>query len=981
MASTPHKQLRDYLERYRTNSTEWNLTGFGGDDKGKYFVPAKDYERFLQIVHDTIFGKPSHACSLLERHLTCGPILIDLDFKYSAGAHLQRRFTAAQIRDFVVSYASALYRFMDLSSLGGKKLRFFVMLKPGPEADKNASKHKDGVHIVCPDLTLDPKIQYTLRGIMLNKGCVQAAFDDTGFVNPEQDVFDVSVINRNNWFLYGATKPDKNWYKVETIYEVPTTLEVLNMGEEARFSTIEESMDEEDPDDYETFELMKLLSIRIGHEQPHSLKVDEDRKFEWESYYEKWSSGKVGGQATRNQISTPTQDHGEGAEPAQLSLDNQANEQPVFEEPVVGYTSDDIQQASDLLEKCLNPIKRAKDYGSWIDLGLCLFNIDPEEKMMNRWATFSRRVDGYEATPTETYAKVWRGFQNTTASRKIRMGTLHFWAMEDNNHKYKEITEKTCVGWILGNVDATHVKVATLMKLLYQYEFRCTMTGRKMLDYFQYTGNYWKKLKSPNELRARLANRIVYMYLLAAREVTRLEMVARGDGEKLNVDAEVTTKTTALREKGKNINKTVTCLEGAPFKNHVMTECNEKFYDETFTDNLNQRKDIFACGNCVVELRHYASSDVKAGDVPHVYVRKGRPDDYISFAMGKEKDIDPITLDYDPKTGLLLPFDPTTPEQMLLSDFFSKIFPDEDLRHYVLTLLSACLEGENREQKFYIMTGGGGNGKSVLINLMRFVFGEYQTSLNTAALTRRRPESGAANPDIIGLQAKRFIYMQEPDEGEKLNTARIKQFTGNDIVEARGLFADQEKFKIMGRIFFSTNDLPPVNSMDGGTWRRIEVLPFKAAFKPKGHPEIDPANNVYEMDINLEDKFKQNPVRAAFLRLLLHHWETVYLKDGLSYPPECVLEAINRYKSDNDSFVAFAKDTLVKEHGAEASLSDIVVNYKRWNNAQPPGRKILKKQELVERLLKMYKSSDGGKTYRDIRVAMEGEDISGNYVE
>jgi P4 family phage/plasmid primase-like protien len=979
MPPPPQKQLRDYLERYRAAGADWNLTGLGGDDKGKYLVPAKDYEKFLQVVHDTIFGSPSFACSLLERHLTCGPILIDLDFKYSAGAHLQRRFTAEQLQQFVIQYAAALYRFMDLSSLNGKPLRFFVMLKPGPEADKNASKHKDGVHIVCPDLTLDPKMQYTLRGYMLQKGCVQGVFDDTGFVNPEQDVFDISVINRNNWFLYGATKPDKNWYKVETIYELPTDLNVLNMGEEGRLTAIREALEEEDLSNYDTWDLMKLLSIRIGHEVVDSLKVDDDRKVEWESLYAKWSGGKnqqIGG----NQITTPVLE-GEGgtAEPPPLSLENQANE-PVFEEPVVGYTGEDIQQASELLEKCLNPTKRAKDYGSWIDLGLCLFNINPEEKMMLRWATFSRRVDGYEATSTETYAKVWRGFQNSTASRKIRMGTLHFWAMEDNNHKYKEITEKTCVGWILGNVDATHVKVATLMKLLYQYEFRCTMTGRKMLDYFQYTGNYWKKLKSPNELRARLANRIVYMYLLAAREVTRLEMVGLGDGEKLNVEAEVKEKTTALHEKGKNINKTVTCLEGAPFKNHVMTECNEKFYDETFTDNLNQRKDIFACGNCVVELRHYTSSDVKAGDIPHVYIRKGRPDDYISFAMGKEKDVDPIVLDYNTKTGLLMPFDPNTPEQKLLADFFEKIFPNDELRHYVLTLLSACLEGENREQKFYIMTGGGGNGKSVLINLMRFVFGEYQTSLNTAALTRRRPESGAANPDIIGLQAKRFIYMQEPDEGEKLNTARIKQFTGNDIVEARGLFADQEKFKIMGRIFFSTNDLPPVNSMDGGTWRRIEVLPFVSAFKPKGHPEIDPDNNIYEMDINLEDKFKQNPVRAAFLRLLLHYWETVYLKDGLAYPPECVLEAINRYKADNDSFVAFAKDTLIKDLGADAALSDIVVRYKAWVSAQPPGRKILKKQELVERLMKTYKSNDGGKTYRDVRVAMDGEDISGNYV-
>jgi putative DNA primase/helicase len=347
--------------------------------------------------------------------------------------------------------------------------------------------------------------------------------------------------------------------------------------------------------------------------------------------------------------------------------------------------------------------------------------------------------------------------------------------------------------------------------------------------------------------------------------------------------------------------------------------------------------------------------------------------------MGRENELDAITLDYDIKTGKMDPFDPNTPEQLELAKFFKLVFPRDDLREYVLTLLAACLEGENKEQKFYILRGGGSNGKSKLLNLMSFVFGEYQTSLNTAALTRKRPESGAANPDIITLKSKRFIFMQEPDEGEKLNTARIKQFTGGDIVEARALFGDQEKFKIMGRIFFSTNDLPPVNSMDGGTWRRMEVLPFESTFKPHGHPEIDPSKHVYEQDTNLDDKFKQTSMRIAFLRLLLHYWETRYLVSGLSMPPDCVMEAVNKFKAENDSFVAFANETFIKEAGASSSLTDIMPRYKMWMSLQP-GRKILKKPEIIERLAKMFKSADGGVTYKDVRIACEGEDISGNFI-
>jgi P4 family phage/plasmid primase-like protien len=434
-----------------------------------------------------------------------------------------------------------------------------------------------------------------------------------------------------------------------------------------------------------------------------------------------------------------------------------------------------------------------------------------------------------------------------------------------------------------------------------------------------------------------------------------------------------------MREKQKTLTKTQAQLESTPFLENVLKACFHKFYNDNFTDLLNQHKDLFACGNCVVELRHYDSAEVRFAEKPSVFVRKGRPDDYISFVMGKDNEMEPIIMDYDSKTGRLYPFDPHPAEQQELADFFAKVFPDPELREWVLTLLAACLEGENKEQSFYILTGSGGNGKSKLLNLMSCVFGEYQTSLNTAALTKKRPESGAANPDIITLKSKRFIYMQEPDEGEKLNTARIKQFTGGDNVEARGLYADQERFKIMGRIFFSTNDLPPVQSMDGGTWRRMKVIPFNASFKPKGHHEINPAKHIYEQDPNIDDKFKQNNMRAAFLRLLLHYWETRYLVSGLSLPPECVMEAVNRFKADNDSFVSFANESLIREPDAIATLSELMAKYKHWYSTQT-GRKQLKKHEIIERMSKMATVQDSGRSFSGVRIVLEGEDISGNFI-
>ena len=210
---------------------------------------------------------------------------------------------------------------------------------------------------------------------------------------------------------------------------------------------------------------------------------------------------------------------------------------------------------------------------------------------------------------------------------------------------------------------------------------------------------------------------------------------------------------------------------------------------------------------------------------PHVVFRPGLADDGISFQMGRmEPDMDPIPY---------IEYKASDPDQVALMEFFSLIYPDPELREYVLMLLASCLEGQNSQQLFFVNQGGGSNGKSMIQNLMEFTFGDYQTSLQTTVLTRKRPESGAANPDMITTKCKRYIYMGEPDAGEKLNTSRMKQLSGEDRIEARGLFSDQEKFNMMGKLFLSCNDLPPISSMDNGTWRRIRVIPRKHIQRPR----------------------------------------------------------------------------------------------------------------------------------------------------
>ena len=944
---------------------------------GKFKIPDEEYDDFLTLTHDFIFSK-GRACSLLEKHKPQSPVLIDLDFRYTGGGPLRRRFTTEQIRQFVAAYADAVGRFFEPTD---DALQFFVMLKPAPEADGDT--HKDGVHIVCPSLTLAPDVQYAIRGFLLQTNVIERIFDSTGMTNPPQDCLDISVIQRNNWFLYGACKPNKAWYKVENVYSA--TIPADRSTDEAAPVIGPEDLDEHPAEDWTTLELVKLLSIRHGHDKTTSLAMRTEpasAETEWTQLLSRWGKGSnwakpkspglfaksapaVGGAGAPSSGPSFSLD-GDGGGPATISHEAPSTDMIQITGLSVrsGPTEKDIKLAYKLVRECLNPASRASSYHDWVRMGLLLHNIAPTKDSYDTWVEFSRRVPGFGGTSETVYTDKWRLLPTESSAlqrgvKPLTIATIHHYAQEDNYAHYRAIMDKAHTEFALLNCTGTHVSVAELIFGMYQHEFRCTPLKKgataASMDWYQYDDNTWRSLKSPMRIRERLSNDVRRKYIEAGRDVRTISLHSTDPSER-----------DRLEESIKKLNKLESQLQSSGFKDSVMKEVTEKFYDEEFLSTMNQDPTLVGFANGVLELRHMGTDGQ-----PHVLFRKGRPDDCISFQMGRgQPNLDPYPyVEYDPAAP--------APEHLEIMEFFSKIYPDPVLREYCLTLYAACLEGANREQKFYIMTGKGGNGKSKIVDLMTKTFGEYQETLATTALTRRRADAGSANPEMIVLKCKRFVSMMEPDEGEKINTALMKQLSGEDTLKARGLFQDQDQFVVMARIFMSCNELPPVSSMDGGTWRRLRVIPHVSTFVEPGRA-TDPAQNMYPRDPMLDSKIVR--WRPYFAGLLVWYFEHRYLRGLLVEPPQ-VTAASNKYKEENDAFAAFCQECIVREDGAELRVHDLLTAYKVWQRSSPK-MKELNKKDLVLRMNDVYgKPVDAaGRVYAGVRLAEEGEDVSGNVI-
>jgi P4 family phage/plasmid primase-like protien len=900
--------------------------------KGKFMINDEEYPHFLDLLHEYLFTQQRRPLNLVEQR-RCDlqtPILIDLDFKYPPERAIQRQFELPHIHNFIQEYVKNISYFYDLEDHGS--LRFFVTLRPAPYEDKKTANLnrsiKDGVHIQCPDLILNSEHQQVLRHRSLELGQLGTTFKNTGYINAENDIFDEAIVKKNGWFFYGESKPDIPAYHLVSVYVFdPTT----------------NSFHEEDPHEYSSRQLLELLSIRHNL-TINPMELDEKHFDEWKTRL----AHCVGKKSMSHEEREKDKDVGD-VPVINVKLSN------VYEQ----FELDRIELAKQLALECLSA-GRAISYQSWIEVGWCLHNIDPSPEMFQVWMEFSGKSPKASLNNIASLEREWnRGWGRNGSERNFTIRSLHRWAKMDNPKKYKRIMQSSFIHYVESEVDATHTHVARLMKRMYENNY-CAAADSKKVDWYEFTGVFWKKLAQGIELRNKMTTEVAQV-ISDARTKIRLRMGGLNEDER-----------SWEENRMKKMTKIEQSLYTSGFKDSVMKECVGLFYEEDFVHKLNANQYLIGFANGVIDLHAMRTKDDDSHEY-YVNFRPSEPNDFITFMAGRcvTKGCDPI--DY-------VEYDPTDKEQApihaQIDDFMAKVFPRPELREYMWRKLASCLEGANKEQTYETWIGVGGNGKSKLVDLMSMVLGDYATSLQSTAMTRKRPDAGAANPDIIAIRNKRFIFMAEPDDREPLNTSRMKQFTGEDDVEARGLFEDQTKFKITGKIFMLCNAFPAINTMDRGTWRRVRAVPFESKFVDPGVEEVDMKNNIYPRDNDLDKKLKK--WRTLFMSRLVHVYRTQYLYHGLGAVPAIVTQESNKYQESFDSVAKFvcARIREIAKGGYEADIKNLFRVYKNWYDGMGGGigRK-LSQTDLYKRLSDKYGEPLDKKTFKYIRLFEDDTDM------
>ena len=219
--------------------------------------------------------------------------------------------------------------------------------------------------------------------------------------------------------------------------------------------------------------------------------------------------------------------------------------------------------------------------------------------------------------------------------------------------------------------------------------------------------------------------------------------------------------------------------------------------------------------------------------------------------------------------------------------FLERIQPDPELRAFIQKWFGYCLSGDMREQAFVFFYGHGQNGKSVLVNVVAHVLGEYAMTAPRSAFTPRRSD-GPTN-DMAGFAGIRMVTSQETDHATPLSESLIKQVTGGDRIRARHLYREYFEFQPEFKVTMSGNHKPVIRGTDEGIWRRVRVVPFEQRIPDD------------EVDQELPAKLL---AEAEGILVWLVEGHALWRQEGLG-TPTAVAQATGTYRAEEDPLAPF----------------------------------------------------------------------------
>jgi P4 family phage/plasmid primase-like protien len=553
----------------------------------------------------------------------------------------------------------------------------------------------------------------------------------------------------------------------------------------------------------------------------------------------------------------------------------------------------------------------AGSYEKWIRVGWVLRNTD--NRLLISWVAFSAQAPNFHyASDIPDLCERWRNF-DLRKHNGLSKRSLINWAKTDAKEAYENVRRNTIDYFLEQTIKVSSssnsknddrsgcgdTDIAKVLYELYKHNFVCVSIKGNV--WYQYENHRWKEVDSGTTLRKAISEQLRDLY--NQKTFTAMQsMILNGDNQE-NQGSDEPAKRRSIR-----ILNICQRLSDSNGKDKIMKEAKELFYDGTFLSKLDTNPYLLCFKNGVVDFKEKV-------------FRKGHPEDNISMCTN---------IDY-------VPLDPKVHQKIMdeINDFMDKLFPEPELCQYMWDHLASTLIGTATNQTFNMYIGIGQNGKSVLVNLMEKVLGDYKGDVPLTLVTEKRGKVGGLTPEIVELKGIRYAVMQEPSKGDKINEGIMKALTsGKDRLQGRAPYMPQTiTFLPQFKLVVTCNVFMEIKSNDHGTWRRIRAVPFKSLFTK------NPVNNDKEkpfqflLDEYIDEKFDAwKEVFAAMLS------KRAFDTNGAVKDCTIVMAKSNEYRQSQDYISEFISDRVVRDPAGKIKKMELNSEFTIWHGANYGGR-------------------------------------------
>lgn len=304
-------------------------------------------------------------------------------------------------------------------------------------------------------------------------------------------------------------------------------------------------------------------------------------------------------------------------------------------------------------------------------------------------------------------------------------------------------------------------------------------------------------------------------------------------------------------------------------------------------------------------------------------LRQRTRDDFFTFEC-------PVTYNPPPPTSSSQPLDVRFPNATL---WMKTVFGDDiELIASLQKEAGYMLTGRHEGRVFWIWHGQGLNGKRTLCELFKLMLGNWYCGVSKDALimSKGKTAAGQATPHLMALQHARIAVFSETEDGERLDSAQLKQIVGGDEIQARPLHKAPVQFVSHSKPVLQTNKKIPFDVNDKAILDRLIIWPFKYRFVKNPNP-----TKVEEkkQDKSFIDRLKTTYLDEVFSFFVegAYRW---YQQDGGGQITRTKWseQALYEYVEDIDPFTKFVHShvDITEDNKDEVTLNDCYLLYGQW---------------------------------------------------